>query len=307
MSSSKRRTNTADSVLIALLGVTGAGKTTFARHASGNTDLKVGHGIYSCTQEPQTVTFPLDQRTIVLIDTPGFDDDSRSDVEILEDLAKWMADQGHIKKNQLDGIVLLQPITAHRVGGSERKRTRLLKNILGEDAYQHVIIATTMWEQIKDKDDMKERLKGRCEDLWNDMLARGTRIVNHDNNRESAHKIIRMIIARSENAGKLKPLLQQELMKNPLVVETTAGKYTKAELERSIENTRLQLKDHMKQRPPRPQPSRINPSEENARARIVWREWHDDKRALEETLKLLNFRLQRLSSLSAGELGFKPY
>jgi hypothetical protein len=35
-------------VLIALLGMTGAGKTTFAMQASGNKELKVGHSIYSC-------------------------------------------------------------------------------------------------------------------------------------------------------------------------------------------------------------------------------------------------------------------
>ena len=51
MASSKSTSSPEDnSVMIALLGVTGAGKTTFARHASGNMTLKVGHSIYSCKQ-----------------------------------------------------------------------------------------------------------------------------------------------------------------------------------------------------------------------------------------------------------------
>jgi len=118
------------------------------------------YGLFIGTQEPKIAPFKLDGRAIDLLDTPGFDDETRSDVEILEQLAKWMAEQGYLKKNQLDGIILLQPITAHRVGGTERKRTRLLKNILGEDAFNH-IIATTMWEQIKNENHMEERLKGR--------------------------------------------------------------------------------------------------------------------------------------------------
>ena len=35
-------------IVIALLGVTGAGKTTFASRISGNINLKIGHSIHSC-------------------------------------------------------------------------------------------------------------------------------------------------------------------------------------------------------------------------------------------------------------------
>lgn len=35
-------------VVIALLGVTGAGKTTFISLASDRTDLKIGHGVDPC-------------------------------------------------------------------------------------------------------------------------------------------------------------------------------------------------------------------------------------------------------------------
>ena len=35
-------------ILVALLGVTGAGKTTFARLVSGDESLRVGHSIHSC-------------------------------------------------------------------------------------------------------------------------------------------------------------------------------------------------------------------------------------------------------------------
>jgi hypothetical protein len=41
-------------VLIALLGLTGAGKTTFAQMASGDKTLKVGHSIYPCKTTPFT-------------------------------------------------------------------------------------------------------------------------------------------------------------------------------------------------------------------------------------------------------------
>lgn len=248
----------------------------------------------------------LDGRPIALIDTPGFDDETRSDVEILEQLAKWIAEQGHIRRNQLDGLILLQPITAHRVGGTERKRTRLLKNILGEDAYKHVIIATTMWEQIKDREDMEERLKGRREDLWADMVTKGTVIVEHSNNRESAHKIIRSIIRNSEKTGKVQPLLQVELMRNPAVVESTAGRSVKRQTEEKIAQTRRRLVEHIKQRPPRPQ-GRVNTSDENSKARIKWKEWTDEKKTLEDELAMYLFRLKQLNSLSVSRKSSASY
>jgi putative ribosome biogenesis GTPase RsgA len=37
-----------DDILIAVLGVTGAGKTTFINKASGQDDLEVGHSLEAC-------------------------------------------------------------------------------------------------------------------------------------------------------------------------------------------------------------------------------------------------------------------
>jgi len=42
--------------LIAVIGVTGAGKTTFVSRATGRKDLGIGHGIDSCKHGP---VYPL--------------------------------------------------------------------------------------------------------------------------------------------------------------------------------------------------------------------------------------------------------
>jgi len=312
-------------ILIALLGVTGAGKTTFASRVSGDTNLQIGHGIHSCkrihcqypwtlpsaagfkllsnectgTQEPQVVSFSFEGHPIVLIDTPGFDDDSRSDVEILEELAAWMAKDGHLEHKQLDGLILLHPITVLRAGGAERKRTRLLKNILGPQAYKHIVIATTMHEHLSSEADIAERVDGRRQELWGDMEGKGTKLVKHSNTKESADRIIRMVIENSGKAGKLRSLLQEELAKDPRVIRTTAGKDVKKQLEAEISKIQSQLQENLGKRPHKTPPKR-NKSQADVALRREWREWREDQKELEEKLDMLQFRLRRLNSLTVS-------
>ena len=49
-------------------------------------------GPESCTAEVKLANeFTLDGRTVILIDTPGFDDTPRSDVDILNVIAAFLA------------------------------------------------------------------------------------------------------------------------------------------------------------------------------------------------------------------------
>ena len=49
-------------------------------------------GLESCTAEVQVADeFTLDGRTVTLIDTPGFDDTTKSDTEILKIIAFFLA------------------------------------------------------------------------------------------------------------------------------------------------------------------------------------------------------------------------
>ena len=63
----------------------------FINCASGSS-LRVGTGIESCTTEIKLANeFILDGRVVTLIDTPGFDDTTKSDTEILKMIAFFLA------------------------------------------------------------------------------------------------------------------------------------------------------------------------------------------------------------------------
>lgn len=54
---------------------------------------KVGHTLTSCTSEIESVrmrSLELSYVNVVLVDTPGFDDTNRSDVEVLRMISNWM-------------------------------------------------------------------------------------------------------------------------------------------------------------------------------------------------------------------------
>ncbi|OJA17375.1 hypothetical protein AZE42_03889 [Rhizopogon vesiculosus] len=85
--SSGKRTETLSSVM----GATGSGKSTFINKASGSS-LPVGRGLESCTSEVRTSRpFVVSGRVVTLIDTPGFDDTTRSDTDILSMIAAYLS------------------------------------------------------------------------------------------------------------------------------------------------------------------------------------------------------------------------
>jgi GTP1/Obg family GTP-binding protein len=55
-------------------------------------NLGVGQGLRSCTDKVQIAgAFDLDGRRVVLIDTPGFDDTTLSDTDVLKMIAAFLA------------------------------------------------------------------------------------------------------------------------------------------------------------------------------------------------------------------------
>ncbi|KAF5972517.1 hypothetical protein FCOIX_9311 [Fusarium coicis] len=97
-------------MLIGVMGVTGSGKSTFVRTASGNDQVTVGHSLEACTQEINAYEFNTRGHNVILVDTPGFNDTYKSDADILLDLAKWL-EVMYRQNAKLTGILCLHRIT----------------------------------------------------------------------------------------------------------------------------------------------------------------------------------------------------
>ena len=87
---------------------------------------------------------------VTLIDTLGFDDTERSDVDVIQLIADYLQET-YAQGVLLTGVILLQPVTGNRVQGSEKKRLRLFKKVCGDDTFSYVVIATTIWTYLADQ------------------------------------------------------------------------------------------------------------------------------------------------------------
>ena len=129
--------------------------------------------VETSTVQPYEIT--VGYTTLVLVDTPGFDDTHISDFEILQAIAKWL-DTAFDKGQLLSGIVYLHRITDTRVAGSARRALQLFQRICGEDNFRNIILATTFWNSIAHCEETgidREQQLLNNEGLWKCMKEKG--------------------------------------------------------------------------------------------------------------------------------------
>lgn len=107
---------------VAVMGVTGVGKSSFIATCSGK-PVKIGHNLESCTADVEEVSFMYNRNLRVhLIDKPGFDDTGTSDVGVLQDVAHWLS-ASFVDGVRLSGIIYMHRITDKRMTGSAIRST----------------------------------------------------------------------------------------------------------------------------------------------------------------------------------------
>ena len=94
------------------------------------------------TSDISIFDYELDGNQVYLIDTPGFNDTSRSDSETLRVLATYLG-ASYAQNVFIHGIVYLHPIANNRMGGSSKRNIDMFKALCGYSTYSNVAIATT--------------------------------------------------------------------------------------------------------------------------------------------------------------------
>ncbi|TDL17134.1 hypothetical protein BD410DRAFT_730415 [Rickenella mellea] len=190
------------------MGPTGVGKTTFIRYATDQSVQNIGRSLDSDTAEIQSVKVRHPDRSknrgIIFVDTPGFDDTNKADIEVLQLLADWLMN-AYKRKKCLSGVIYLHRITDNRMAGSSLKNLRMFASLCGDRAIRNVVLGTTMWSKVKQE--MGTQRETELHDKhWKSMLARGSKTARFGDSFDSAWKIVDVIL----ECRRADPLLLQE-------------------------------------------------------------------------------------------------
>jgi len=175
------------------------------------------------TNSIKKYTAHVQDRKVILIDTPGFDDTTRSDTEVLSDIALYLS---ALSKSpvKLVGILYCHRVTDVRLSGSSRKSIVMLKKLCGEDSYQHVVIVTTMWDNLDNEAQGNVRTKQLFtnKEFFGDMVGIGAKPWRFEKTKEDARTLIGQLLNHDENVVLD---IQQQLVHGQRLEETTVGAF----------------------------------------------------------------------------------
>ena len=167
----------------------------------------------------------LGDKQLVLIDTPGFDNDGVSDIDLLSDIVNALK-AAYDSSAKLTGVIYMHNIAASRVGYKGRTNIRMLKSLTGEKSYSAVVIATTFWADMAANNEAAVRYEKELREegsFYADIMAGGGWMPRYQNTQESGTHIINYLIIR-KCPTTLK--IQTEVKENEGIElgETSAGK-----------------------------------------------------------------------------------
>ncbi|KAK0610823.1 P-loop containing nucleoside triphosphate hydrolase protein [Immersiella caudata] len=230
---------TREDVVIAVLGVTGSGKSAFiSQFCSGA--AQEGHGLKSCTSEVRHYTCMLSPgQNLHLVDTPGFDDTTRSDTDILKDIALFLSTT-YQRKIYLSGLIYLHRIIDPRVTGSIARNLRFFKKLCGDDSFQRIALVSTMWDRVDAQTGAsREAELTSTGSFWGDMVARGSKVYRHDGSFDSASSILTQVLSASQRT--VLHIQRQMVDQRRDLDQTDAGMELEAELLREKQRMQREL------------------------------------------------------------------
>lgn len=160
-----------------------------------------------------------------MVDTPGFDDETRPDSEVLRELATWLS-ASYASSVRLNGIIYIHRITDTRMGGSAKNNLVMFKKLCGSKAFANVVLATTRWEHVEaDVGDKREKELIDRPDFWGFMVSRGSKVVRHMNTPESARRLVDIYAAEATKLSPTPLEIQVDMVDKALSLDQTgAGK-----------------------------------------------------------------------------------
>ncbi|CVL03270.1 uncharacterized protein FPRN_00044 [Fusarium proliferatum] len=234
-------------VFIALMGMTGAGKSTFISHCTEE-EVRISEpgALESCTQEVRVHKCKQFSpfANVYLVDTPGFDDTTRKDTDILKEIAGWLTET-YQQKIKLRGILYLHRISDNRMGGCAHKNLVMFKRLCGPEGIKNVTFVTTHWEKVTQAEgERRESTLQSTKEFWGYFVDKGATVRRHENTQDSALYIVEQFVpgwsARAPDEVNL--AIQSEMVDSGKDLNNTAAGQ---ELQDTLSKEREKMKQEM--------------------------------------------------------------
>ena len=182
-------------------------------------------------------------RTVYLVDTPGFDDTNRTDTEVLRELAEWLT-LTYANEIRLHGILYLHRITDVRMQGTAKNNLFMFKKLCGQDALKNVILATTMWELVDFELGVKRETElVNTQDFWGWMVQHGSQVFRHANTKASAMRLVEIFAGQQSNKQSVALDIQVQMVdENKTLDQTAVGIQLTSELAKERKKFEQQLR-----------------------------------------------------------------
>ncbi|KAI1490113.1 P-loop containing nucleoside triphosphate hydrolase protein [Biscogniauxia mediterranea] len=227
--------------LIAVMGLTGTGKTSFINTLTG-ANLETSSGLRSCTKSIATASLTLEGQKVILIDSPGFDDTELQDTDILKNIANYLQ-QLNDKSLKLTGLLYFHNISHVRMGQSAARNIRMFRALVGDGNMHNVVLVSTRWDLVKDEKEatIKQRITELESDegFWGAMMKAGAR---HDILKDVDADGMR-IISRLMEKEPVEVKMQSELRDGVPLSDTKAGKTLHDDLKKMEGKYKKEMED----------------------------------------------------------------
>jgi len=172
-------------IVILVTGALCAGKSTFINALLDKAHMPVGTQMTGCTTDidyevidPIPVNDPrLNDRRLVIVDTPGFDNarSSLNDTAILEKIVDWL--ERHCRnKITLGGIIYLHDISLCRYSSIAKYDLTVLRASFGksEENFEKVVFVTSKWDRVTPEEGRGREVELR--DIWKGLIQHGSEV-----------------------------------------------------------------------------------------------------------------------------------